>query len=126
MTTKSSNLIQVVTLVTSDGDALIAIFSDPLLKESLAFRGGTALYKLHLKPAARYSEDIDLVQVKAEPAGPTMDALRGVLDPWQTAMEADRGPSHLQLPLLFRKRAAVSPKAQSRDQFAGALCAIWF
>ena len=62
--------------------ALVDIFSHPLLSESLAFRGGTALYKLHLKPAARYSEDIDLVQIKAEPAGPMMAALREVLDPW--------------------------------------------
>lgn len=62
--------------------ALVAIFSHPLLKDALAFRGGTALYKLHLKPAARYSEDIDLVQVRAEAAGPMMEALRSVLDPW--------------------------------------------
>lgn len=62
--------------------ALVAIFSHPLLAKSLAFRGGTALYKLHLKPAARYSEDIDLVQINAEPAGPIMTALRDVLDPW--------------------------------------------
>jgi len=62
--------------------ALVEIFSHPLLAESLAFRGGTALYKLHLKPAARYSEDIDLVQVNAEPAGPMMSALREILDPW--------------------------------------------
>jgi predicted nucleotidyltransferase component of viral defense system len=62
--------------------ALVAIFSDPVLHEALAFRGGTALYKLHLKPPARYSEDIDLVQTKTEPAGPMMDALRAVLDPW--------------------------------------------
>lgn len=62
--------------------ALVEIFNHPLLAKSLAFRGGTALYKLHLKPPARYSEDIDLVQIKAEPAGPVMDALREVLDPW--------------------------------------------
>ena len=62
--------------------ALVAIFSQPLLREALAFRGGTALYKLHLKPAARYSEDIDLVQTRPEPAGAMMEALRGVLDPW--------------------------------------------
>lgn len=61
--------------------ALIDIFSNETLHNALAFRGGTALFKLHL-PAARYSEDIDLVQVKAEPAGPVMDALREVLDPW--------------------------------------------
>lgn len=62
--------------------ALVDIFTHPLLSRALAFRGGTALYKLYLKPAARYSEDIDLVQVNAEPAGPVMDALREVLDPW--------------------------------------------
>ncbi|MDR3674661.1 MAG: nucleotidyl transferase AbiEii/AbiGii toxin family protein [Acidobacteriota bacterium] len=62
--------------------ALVEIFSHPLLCDALAFRGGTALYKLHLKPAARYSEDIDLVQTRAEPAGPAMEALREILDPW--------------------------------------------
>lgn len=62
--------------------ALVEIFSHPVLARALAFRGGTALYKLYLKPAARYSEDIDLVQVRAEPAGPVMEALRSVLDPW--------------------------------------------
>lgn len=62
--------------------AIVAVFSHPLLAESLAFRGGTALYKLYIKAAARYSEDIDLVQVNAQPAGPVMGALREVLDPW--------------------------------------------
>jgi predicted nucleotidyltransferase component of viral defense system len=61
--------------------ALIDIFSNDLLHDAFAFRGGTALFKLHL-PAARYSEDIDLVQVKAEPAGPVMAALHEVLNPW--------------------------------------------
>jgi hypothetical protein len=32
--------------------ALMAIYSDEFLKERLAFRGGTALHKLHLSPAA--------------------------------------------------------------------------
>lgn len=62
--------------------ALVAIFAHPLLARSLAFRGGTALYKLHIRPAPRYSEDIDLVQINAEPAGPLMDAMREALDPW--------------------------------------------
>lgn len=62
--------------------ALVNIFTHPVLATALAFRGGTALYKLFLKPVARYSEDIDLVQVNASPAGPIMDALREVLDPW--------------------------------------------
>ena len=62
--------------------ALVDIFSHPSLQNAVAFRGGTALYKLHLRPAARYSEDIDLVQTKAEAAGPMMHALREILDPW--------------------------------------------
>jgi len=62
--------------------ALIEMFSDPVLAKALAFRGGTALYKLYLTPPARYSEDIDLVQVGPGPAGVLMDGLRGVLDPW--------------------------------------------
>ncbi len=62
--------------------ALAELFSDPVLTGALALRGGTALYKLYLTPPARYSEDIDLVQVRPGPAGPVMDALRGVLDPW--------------------------------------------
>lgn len=62
--------------------ALVEIFSHPVLADALALRGGTALSKLYLRPAARYSEDIDLVQTKAEPAGPMMKALRNALDAW--------------------------------------------
>ena len=58
------------------------MFSHPLVARSLAFRGGTALYKLYLSPAARYSEDIDLVQVQAGPAGAVMDAIQATLNPW--------------------------------------------
>jgi hypothetical protein len=45
--------------------ALVGIFGAAGVAERLAFRGGTALYKLYLTPAARYSEDIDLVQTRA-------------------------------------------------------------
>ena len=62
--------------------ALVAMYSDPVLAEAVAFRGGTALYKLYLTPPARYSEDIDLIQVEPGPAGPLMDRLRTALDPW--------------------------------------------
>ena len=62
--------------------ALVGVYSDPVLAQALAFRGGTALYKLYLTPPARYSEDIDLVQVEPGPAGPLMDRLRSTLDPW--------------------------------------------
>ncbi len=41
-----------------------AIFNDEVLCRHLAMRGGTVLHKAHLAPAARYSEDIDLVLTK--------------------------------------------------------------
>ncbi len=66
--------------------AIVELFSDQHLAQHLAFRGGTALYKLCLPPAARYSEDIDLVQVDAEPIGSTLDQVHAILDPmaWKT------------------------------------------
>lgn len=56
--------------------ALVEIFSDDFLNENLAFRGGTALHKIFLKPQVRYSEDIDLVQIKPGPIKPILVALR--------------------------------------------------
>ncbi|MDY7396295.1 nucleotidyl transferase AbiEii/AbiGii toxin family protein [Aureibaculum sp. 2210JD6-5] len=56
--------------------ALIELFSDNFLKEHLAFRGGTALHKIYLKPQVRYSEDIDLVQIKEGSIGPIIQAIR--------------------------------------------------
>lgn len=56
--------------------ALVEIYSDGFLANHLAFRGGTALHKLFLQPQLRYSEDLDFVQVKAEPIGEVLDHLR--------------------------------------------------
>lgn len=61
---------------------LIELYSSPLLSKNFAFRGGTALQKLFLNPAARYSEDIDLVQIDAGPIGPLMSEIRKCIDPW--------------------------------------------
>ncbi|MEZ4721786.1 MAG: nucleotidyl transferase AbiEii/AbiGii toxin family protein [Flavobacteriales bacterium] len=58
---------------------LVEIFSDDFLREHLAFRGGTALHKLYLNPAPRYSEDIDLVQIKSGPIKPIMERLAEVI-----------------------------------------------
>jgi hypothetical protein len=41
--------------------ALTEMYGRPELAALLAFRGGTALHKLHVSPPGRYSEDIDLV-----------------------------------------------------------------
>ena len=59
--------------------ALVAIFADDFLRENIAFRGGTALHKLYLNPAPRYSEDIDLVQIKPGPIKPIMERLAEVI-----------------------------------------------
>lgn len=59
---------------------LIDQFSDDFLSDKLAFRGGTALHKLYFNPALRYSEDIDLVQLDAEPIGPVMKRINAVID----------------------------------------------
>jgi predicted nucleotidyltransferase component of viral defense system len=59
--------------------AVVELFSNDFLKENLAFRGGTALHKLYLHPQARYSEDIDLVQIKPGPAKPMLEAIRDQL-----------------------------------------------
>ena len=56
--------------------ALVEMFSDDLLKKSLAFRGGTALHKLYLPPQIRYSEDIDLVQINSEQINPILKQIR--------------------------------------------------
>lgn len=58
---------------------LVEIFSDEFLRKNLAFRGGTALHKLYLNPSARYSEDIDLVQINPGPIKPIMQRIGEVI-----------------------------------------------
>ena len=62
--------------------AVVEMFNMDEVAGSVAFRGGTALYKLHVLPPSRYSEDIDLVQTSPGPIGKTLNAVREVLDPW--------------------------------------------
>ena len=59
--------------------SLVEIFNDDFLAKSLAFRGGTALHKLYLHPQPRYSEDVDLVQIRPEPIKETFSRLRDQL-----------------------------------------------
>ncbi len=56
--------------------ALIELFSNKKIANSLAFRGGTALHKLLLEIPMRYSEDIDLIQVVPEPIGDILSLIR--------------------------------------------------
>lgn len=61
---------------------LVDLYNNPLIKEHLVFRGGTALNKIYINPPARYSEDIDFVQIKEGPIGPIIDAIRTTLVSW--------------------------------------------
>ena len=86
--------------------ALFDIFRDESLKQALAFRGGTALHKLHLPPAARYSEDVDLVQREPGPSGPTLDGCAG----------CSSGSAHRSPPRAPRRRHAIRrPSGRSRS-----------
>ncbi len=87
--------------------AIVEVFSEPMLAENLAFRGGTALHKLHLTPPARYSEDIDLVQVKAGPIGEIMTALRSRLDSWLGAPR--RKQSEGRMTMIYRFDSEIPP-----------------
>jgi len=92
--------------------ALVEIFSRKEAARTLAFRGGTALYKLHLSPPARYSEDIDLVQVAAAPIGGTLSAVRAALDPWLG--EPRRTVKEGGVTLLYRSTSEGAPELPMR------------
>jgi len=87
--------------------ALVEIYSDSALSSLLAFRGGTALHKLYLSPASRYSEDIDLVQIEAGAIGAVINALRSRLDPWLG--EPRRKQSEGRMTLLYRFESEIPP-----------------
>lgn len=87
--------------------ALVEIYSDSALSSLLAFRGGTALHKLYLSPASRYSEDIDLVQIEAGAIGSVITALRSRLDPWLG--EPRRKQSEGRMTLVYRFESEIQP-----------------
>lgn len=86
--------------------ALIDIFSDEFLAGQLAFRGGTALHKLYLLPQARYSEDIDLVQINPGPIKPILFRLGEVLS-WMP--DRVTKPKRYNNTMLFRMQSEIPP-----------------
>ncbi len=86
--------------------ALCDLFNDSFLAGRIAFRGGTAINKLLFKRPLRYSEDIDLVQIKAEPIGPTIDAVRKALA-WLGRCKVARAKHSTHL--LFKFEPEASP-----------------
>ena len=91
--------------------ALVSIFSDDFLRENLAFRGGTALHKLFLQPQARYSEDIDLVQIKPGPIKPIMFRLGEVLEWLPNRSTQQKRHSNK---MLFKMDSEIPPVQQIR------------
>ncbi len=92
--------------------ALVQMFQSKLVKNTLAFRGGTAIHKLFLQPPSRYSEDIDLVQMKAEPIGAVLDEIRRVLDPWLESPRSKRGEGRVTL--VYRFESTSQPVHELR------------
>jgi predicted nucleotidyltransferase component of viral defense system len=85
--------------------ALCDLFNAPKLKGRIAFRGGTAINKLLFRKPLRYSEDIDLVQVRSERIGPTIDAVREALA-WLGDCKRDRAGHSVHLVFRFTPEAA--------------------
>jgi predicted nucleotidyltransferase component of viral defense system len=105
--------------------AIVEMFSVPEIARRLAWRGGTALHKLYLRAAPRYSEDIDLVQVDAEPIGDTLDILRSVLDPWLGEPRRTFKEGTVTLAYRFNSEGApvvplrLKVEINTREHFAG-------
>ncbi len=90
--------------------ALILLYGQPKISSVLAFRGGTALNKLFIKPASRYSEDLDFVQIVQEPIGETINAIRSVLDNWLG--EPKRKLTERSVKLIYRYQAIDNTAAK--------------
>ncbi|MEI7881066.1 MAG: nucleotidyl transferase AbiEii/AbiGii toxin family protein [bacterium] len=104
--------------------SLVMLFSNPVLSKHLAFRGGTALHKVHLAPAWRYSEDIDLVQIVAGPIGHLFDALNASLGVLLGKPQRKQGRGVVTLTYRIAGTSPASPTSRlkveinSREHFA--------
>jgi predicted nucleotidyltransferase component of viral defense system len=92
--------------------ALISLYQNTTIQETLAFRGGTALNKLFIKNPARYSEDLDFVQIKDEPIGELLSAIRNSLNPWLG--QANWKQSERSVRLIYRFQSEDQPPVSLR------------
>jgi predicted nucleotidyltransferase component of viral defense system len=90
--------------------AIVEIFSNPFLSQQLAFRGGTALHKLFFSPAARYSEDIDLVRTAKGGIKEIIDVLRDCLEPWLGQPKTRQTGQSFKLLFYFSPEVSASIK----------------
>ena len=86
---------------------LVELFSRSSIRDSLIFRGGTAIHKLYMTPSQRYSEDIDLVQIHPGPIGIIFDDIRKVLVPILGKPSRKLGPDVVNL--VFKFNSEMQP-----------------
>lgn len=84
--------------------ALCDLFNSSELQGKIAFRGGTAINKLLFKQPLRYSEDIDLVQMQAEPIGTMVNAIRDALS-WLGKCNTEQAGHSMHLVFKFTPEA---------------------
>jgi predicted nucleotidyltransferase component of viral defense system len=100
------------------------MFAAQGLSDRIALRGGTALNKVFIQPGCRYSEDIDVVQMRSGSAGPLIDAMRKALDPWLG--KPKRGRAEHGFELVYRFESEIAPvrplrlkiEANTREHFS--------
>lgn len=92
--------------------AVIQLYSDPFLSSAFAFRGGTAMQKLFLDQPTRYSEDIDLVQIRQGQIGVAIDHIRNLFDPWLG--EPRRELKENRVTMIYRFESEISPIQRMR------------
>ncbi|MBI5362371.1 MAG: nucleotidyl transferase AbiEii/AbiGii toxin family protein [Planctomycetes bacterium] len=103
--------------------ALVELFQDSVVSEALAFRGGTALHKLGFDAPARYSEDLDFVQVSPGGIGRVFDAIRDRLGPWLGNARWKQGEGLATLVFRFEstslpvQRMRVKVEINTREHF---------
>ena len=90
--------------------ALCDIFEEPYLTERLAFPAAPPSTSSS-SPATPISEDIDLVQVRREPIGKTVDAVRGALS-WLGPCRRKSAAHSIHLVFSFSPEAAPATNAK--------------
>jgi len=88
--------------------ALCDLFASEKLRGKIAFRGGTAINKFLFPKPLRYSEDIDLVQLRPEPVGETLDGIRQALG-WLGACNVSHAAHSTHLFFKFVPEGEVKP-----------------
>lgn len=91
---------------------LTEIYQSDFLRDRLLFRGGTALHKLYFPEPLRYSEDLDFVQIRSEPAGPIADEIRKIVEPWLGKAQTDARRDSFKMYFRFTPASGQIPETR--------------